>query len=602
MNRAGPLLIWVLAGFTACACALLAMPASHVDGTFIPVGNDSFYHARRILDAIPDLTNLAQFDPFIHAPEGSLIVWPWGFDLALAAVGRTALAMNVVEDPMSILVFIPPLAAFVSVGLVVGICRELGLSTLGTAIGAFCVALSPLTQLLHGVGMLDHHVAEYVMWLASIWLLLRWLREPYSLHRGVLAGCVLGFSAAFHSDLFILQLPLVAGLGLAWFRGTLPDRRSTRAFAAALVVATVAAAVPSLAFRQNHFEFFTLSWFHVYAACATASACLLLTHLARGPKAATLMVAAGIILALPGIGQLMTAHAYLAGDLELLPTIAEVKSPLEMASEPGGFWRVSRYYSLLIWVVPLLIAGCLFELARARHPRDTYFWSACAFGLALLCIQFRFHNFGSIALYLPLIVWAERAASKLPARRRSVAVLSLAILLMLAYVPAISGQMFVPLSPGNDFDYGLTRKLYGTLAETCRRNPGVVLASSNDGHYIRFHTDCSVIANNFVITRQHEEKIRAVANLLALGADELAAAENTPKYVFVHLEELFAKDPHGKASIRPIDEVAASNPRLVRELVLGDSASLPSAYVLLDELRFAGIDGHSYARLLELRR
>ncbi len=37
-----------------------------------------------------------------------------------------------------------------------------------------------------------------------------------------------------------------------------------------------------------------------------------------------------------------------------------------------------------------------------------------------------------------------------------------------------------------------------------------------DGHYIRFHTDCSVIANNFLVTPQHEQKYMEASRLLSM--------------------------------------------------------------------------------------
>ena len=49
------------------------MPAATVDGSFVPVGPDSFYHARPILDAAIGDTGFYQFDHRIHMPEGSML-------------------------------------------------------------------------------------------------------------------------------------------------------------------------------------------------------------------------------------------------------------------------------------------------------------------------------------------------------------------------------------------------------------------------------------------------------------------------------------------------------------------------------------------------
>jgi hypothetical protein len=64
----------LLSGAAAYAAAMVWLPSSWIDGHYVPVGEDSFYHARRILDAIAG--NFYEFDPRIHAPEGGWLTWP----------------------------------------------------------------------------------------------------------------------------------------------------------------------------------------------------------------------------------------------------------------------------------------------------------------------------------------------------------------------------------------------------------------------------------------------------------------------------------------------------------------------------------------------
>jgi hypothetical protein len=51
-----------------------------------------------------------------------------------------------------------------------------------------------------------------------------------------------------------------------------------------------------------------------------------------------------------------------------------------------------------------------------------------------------------------------------------------------------------------------------------------------------------------------------------------------------------------------MQQVIASNPKLVVELVLSAPDTLPGRLKLLDEQRFSGPDGHPYARLFRLSR
>ena len=63
--------------------------------------------------------------------------------------------------------------------------------------------------------------------------------------------------------------------------------------------------------------------------------------------------------------------------------------------------------------------------------------------------------------------------------------------------------------------------VFPELEEACRRKPGLVLAGVNDGHWITFHTKCSVIGDVFLLTDQHMRK-RAETEALLRLAPELA--------------------------------------------------------------------------------
>jgi len=87
-------LIWLSAGTLAAFFAMGMLQASYVDQQFIPVGNDAFYHARRILDTAADPNVFYQFDSRIHVPEGSWLVWPWAYDYLLGRLLGTIASTN----------------------------------------------------------------------------------------------------------------------------------------------------------------------------------------------------------------------------------------------------------------------------------------------------------------------------------------------------------------------------------------------------------------------------------------------------------------------------------------------------------------------------
>jgi len=152
--------LWLTASTLAFLLCLYGFAGTLAQGVFLPADQDSFYHARRILDAIPDPLMMYQFDPRIHAPEGSWITWPWAYDMMMAFIGRGLMALTGAKDPMSVLAFVAPAWVFVNAAILLGVARRLGLSLPLQAIALLCYALSSLTRTLHRVGMLDHHYVE----------------------------------------------------------------------------------------------------------------------------------------------------------------------------------------------------------------------------------------------------------------------------------------------------------------------------------------------------------------------------------------------------------------------------------------------------------
>ena len=72
-------LIWLLATALAIAFATLGLGSVRIDGQYLPFGNDSFYHAARILDAAVGPRGFYQFDVTTHVPEGSWVSWSWAW-------------------------------------------------------------------------------------------------------------------------------------------------------------------------------------------------------------------------------------------------------------------------------------------------------------------------------------------------------------------------------------------------------------------------------------------------------------------------------------------------------------------------------------------
>ena len=578
--------LWLAAGGLAFLLCMYHLSATLAEGVFLPADHDSFYHARRIIDAIGAPLQMYQFDPRIHAPEGSWVTWPWGYDTVMAFAAGALMPVTGAADPMSVLAFIAPAWVFVNAALFLGVASRLRLSLPARALAMLFFAVSPLTQALHRVGMIDHHYVEYMFVLAMLYFGLTWFRNPYARRHAVALGAVLGAAPAFHNGLFALQIPVLATLACLWLMQRPQERKAVLAFAVALVATTTVFLLPSEPFRQGAFSYYLHSWFHLYIACSTAALCVLFSRLRSTRRNVLLLAAVALVLAMPTIAQVVLGGAFIFGTLEYIATMGEVGSMLSAIAQYGP-WSVTLEYSPLLWVLPAVIAWLVWRLRRHADAANLYFAVATVFGSLLMLQQYRLEYFGSFALVLPLCMLFDdlRRAPSPSSRAWSSA---LAVAVALATLPGLLLLRRVdPL--GSDLQYMLTRAVYPVLKAACATNPGVVLAEHGDGHYIRFHSECSVIADNFILTPQHVEKIRESEALLAGSLAEVRTRAPYVRYVLIRRGENVLDDVRGCGLDCP------ENRGLRMELL---SKEPPARLRLLDEVRLP--NAQPLARLYEV--
>jgi hypothetical protein len=592
-------LIWLIAGIIAALSCSLYSSAAYLHGEYLPVGGDSFYHARRILDTVKDLSAFYEFDPKIHAPEGSLLVWPWGYDYLMAVIVKGGLALGLSSDPMAIMIWIPVAAVFISIALLIAVARGISLSTWPTALTALCMALAPTTQFLHGTGQIDHHYAELIMILASLAAGLKWFREPDNVRAAAALAVVCGVAPAIHNGMFVLQLPFLITLFIRWLRGAHPSRKPVTVFAAVLLATTTAILLPSTAFRTGQFEFYILSWFHLYVAFGTALVTLFFSRTPRSPKALAVLAVGGMAMIVPIVAQIELAQSFVAGRFKWLETIAEMQSPLKAVFTPMGVYIVPLVYSYLFFIAPLTWLLCVVQCWRERDSNRLLFWVACVLGLSLLFSQIRMHYFGDFALYLPWLALADGWVRTRPHLERRV-FLATSLVLVLLYVPVLRHQLIAPVSFANDSAFSISRPLFATLHDACAKDPGIVLADNNAGHYVRYYTDCSVIANNFLLTPLHFQKMDETERDFQMSASELLTAAPHVKYVLVRpLDIKTADDPKDGYKYW---FYFTGQPRLATDLLMGPPQKLPREYRLLDEIRFTDLNNIPFARLYKIER
>lgn len=522
-------LLWLATGALGAILCMYEVSGALVHGEFIPADQDSFYHARRILDAIPAPLEMYQFDPRIHSPEGSWITWPWAYDMSMAAIGHFYVSLTGSPQPLSLLAFVAPAWFLVNALLMLGITIRLRLSFPLQTVAMVFHALLPLNRGLHRVGMLDHHFIEYSFVLGTLYVGLGFFSALSYRGRAIALGTLLGMAPAFHNGLFILQLPILLTTAILWYRHQRVPPRSAYALAASLLLVTALFLLPSAPFRLGMFSFYLHSWFHLYIAACTA---VLIVAFSRLPykrqNLFKLLIISGA-LAMPLASQIAGGSLWVTGQMRELTGISEVESPWHALINGRGE-TVLYLYSWLFLLLPIVAAGLIMQLWRTCECRADFFAVMTLFGLLLLSSQMRLEYFGSYALILPLCMLANRFGMS---RYRHWVVGLLAGLALSALLPAYLGFSSRKTAPGSDMQFAYSIDLFKVLRKVCKENPGVVLADNDDGHIITYYSECSVISNNFIMTPQHERKIAETRELLGMNSESALARRPDIRYILI---------------------------------------------------------------------
>ena len=142
------------------------------------------------------------------------------------------------------------------------------------------------------------------------------------------------------------------------------------------------------------------------------------------------------------------------------------------------------------------------------------------------------------------------------------------------------------------------RSTFPVLRKLCAQNPGIVLGDLDTGHWVRYHSKCSVIADVFLLTPQHAAKAFLNSQLLAMSPAELLTAKPEVQYVFAHHSMMIVRNEKG-VEVPNLDKLRLSLHQLERTL-LGPEADIPPQFKRRWEVRTPA--GQIFARLYEIER
>ncbi|MFT5793476.1 MAG: hypothetical protein ACI90G_002445 [Urechidicola sp.] len=555
--------IWLISAVVGYGFALTSLTTDGAYHSYLFAGIDSYYHAARVLSTIAT-GQFNEWEAQSYYPTGAWITWPWAFDYGISRLASlfTRLTGN---DPVTLLVNLPPLWIAVNLGLLLGICRALKLTHAMTAFICLGFSMLPLTQQVHMAGRLDHHFAELTFVLATTWFVTLLGRAPNERGYAIGLGISLGLAHGVNNGMFILQIPSLIFIGILWLQGRPLSLRIASYLCASFLVSLTLLLIFSEPFLQQEFHYYLLSWFQLYIAFCTAMIIIYTTVVHARTWTVTVLLLTGLTASIPLINDLLQGWSFIA---------AQAFSPMETDSLFAlSFEELMLLYSPLVIAIPVSMAWLCVAATRDSRRYLAFSISATLGGLLLLA-QVRFSYYGTFVLFIPTALMLQNTLQRFHQER----FLWIASFMLITGL-AVQGQTARSMNNLKDWtpEYLENRAVFTMLHDLCMTAPGLVLAHPNQGLYLQYHTDCSIVASNHNISPRHLAAYSLNMDYLALGAEKLPEALHDVRYVVIQR--------YDGLRFNERDEAKRLNSKGLHRDLLGDVEQLPESFDLLLEIR-----------------
>jgi hypothetical protein len=527
------LAIGIIASVATYYFATCSIEASLIDGRYHPWKYDSFYVAAIVRDLVDNYPMLMQFDDRLQPLDGSAAIsFTWAYTLLMATLVVLTQFFVASLPTATILAFIPPLWGMINSLLFIAICRKIGLGILATALGAAGFALAPYIRDLHMIGNIDHHFMELTFILLIMFSFLNWIERPGCRRRAAFAGAVLGISVAFHVAMFVFYIPIALFFLVCWIGDRMELRKTVSAFSLAVLVATLVAVLPSAHFLSFKFNYFQISWFHLYWAVMFCGAVYYLHRRQYSPINLAILVGLLSIVSIPAIDNWRHGANFITASLPGFSQLNETYSIFTYLFS-GEYQLVNAvyiYYSGLLYALPFALILLARQVRLTPRPVLLYTLCACAFGAIFLFLQLRFKYHAPYVLLLPVLLMYQQYASE---SRHSQALII--VFFIICYVGPVA-NLATEQQPGGEPGYKGLLPFYDLIVAQCEQHPGVLLAHPDEGHFLRYHTKCKIVSNNMLATAKDFEYRALGQKMLAMSVPDLIAQYDWVDYIYVRLE------------------------------------------------------------------
>ena len=133
-------------------------------------------------------------------------------------------------------------------------------------------------------------------------------------------------------------------------------------------------------------------------------------------------------------------------------------------------------------------------------------------------------------LLLPVLMLFQQYAAEI---RYSKALIIVALVIF--YAGPVS-KLTAPQSPGGEPGYISLLPFLKVVARQCAEHPGILLAHPDEGHYLRYHTDCKILSSNMLATPRDFEYRALALEMLGMSVEELVRKYDWLDYIYARLE------------------------------------------------------------------
>jgi len=199
------------------------------------------------------------------------------------------------------------------------------------------------------------------------------------------------------------------------------------------------------------------------------------------------------------------------------------------------YGTTTKIYSLLIVFLPITVI--LYARFAIKKNQAHYFYYLCAilFGSIFLLAQLRFSYHAPYILLVPALLVAQDWINN-PQKSKPLYIALVATFVVLSHFN-ISQGLFKLRYLGGQVPYKILLPFYKEIAAQCEQQSGNLLAHPDEGHYLRYHTNCKIFANNMLAT-QDDFKYRILAfEMLKSRIGDFASKYEDIDYIYVRRED-----------------------------------------------------------------